>query len=118
RRSRPCSGRQRLLLLQDQGRTWRGCCGTALVGISGTAGTVGQGGLPERTPSGVCREYAGEPGYAGTRRVPSGDALLQAAQGGRASRGKIYGTLRRAACLDRGSERGGWTWKRLTRTCH
>src|SRR5260370_42382584 len=81
RPSRPCSGRERLLLLQDQGRTWRGRCGAALGAISRIPGGYRPVELSEGAAVCFCGNRSWEPGAACAWGMSAGRLLFRTAQG-------------------------------------
>src|SRR6267154_743103 len=107
RRSRPCPGRQCLLLLQDEGRTRRGGSGAATDRVSGIPGGVGPVAFSEGAAVRICGKHSWEPGATCAWGMSAGRLVFRVTQGGRRSRKEIRGTLHRSNGLARGAIPGG-----------
>jgi len=80
------SARQRLLLLQDQGRDWRGDRRVEAGGAVRAAAAMGRSWIAQGSALRLRPRRLREQGFPGTARLLGRDVLLRAPQGGRLGR--------------------------------
>src|SRR6202011_2665639 len=114
--SRGSSG-QRLLLLQDQGRDWRGDRRAEAGGAVRAAAAMERSWIAQGSALRLCPRRLREQGFLGRVRLRGRDVLLRAPQGGRLGRHQSDRDLRSTPGLDREPVSGTRKGERLQGTC-
>src|SRR6202035_735806 len=108
---------QRLLLLQDQGRDWRGDRRAEASGAVRAAAAMERSWIAQGSALRLRPRRLREQGFLGTARLRGRDVLLRAPQGGRLGRRQIDRDLRSTPGLDRKPVSGTREGERLQRPC-